>query len=105
MPLLVLITGKAEAAKLSKNTSKAVMVLTIVERYTAKTAYLSGKINTIQLPDVSTKACRLSPDVQTDGRVSVLTALGALCLKIIEGLSAHRAVVFGPHHPSGAPTS
>ncbi|MBU3844850.1 MAG: hypothetical protein H9847_08325, partial [Candidatus Anaerobiospirillum pullicola] len=42
----------AEAAKLSKNTSKAVMVLTIVERYTAKTAYLSGKINTIQLPDV-----------------------------------------------------
>ncbi|MBU3844454.1 MAG: hypothetical protein H9847_06250, partial [Candidatus Anaerobiospirillum pullicola] len=43
----------AEAAKLSKNTSKAVMVLTIVERYTAKTAYLSGKINTIQLPDVS----------------------------------------------------
>ena len=53
MPLLVLITGKAEAAKLSKNTSKAVMVLTIVERHTAKTAYLSGKINTIQLPDVS----------------------------------------------------
>ncbi|MBU3844455.1 MAG: hypothetical protein H9847_06255, partial [Candidatus Anaerobiospirillum pullicola] len=42
----------AEAAKLSKNTSKAVMVLTIVERHTAKTAYLSGKINTIQLPDV-----------------------------------------------------
>ncbi|MBU3845241.1 MAG: hypothetical protein H9847_10345, partial [Candidatus Anaerobiospirillum pullicola] len=42
-----------EAAKLSKNTSKAVMVLTIVERPTAKTAYLSGKINTIQLPDVS----------------------------------------------------
>ena len=57
MPLLVLITGKAEAAKLSKNTSKAVMVLTIVERYTAKTAYLSGKINTIQLPDVSCKSC------------------------------------------------
>ena len=53
MPLLVLITGKAEAAKLSKNTSKAVMVLTIVERHTAKTAYLSGKINTIQLSDVS----------------------------------------------------
>ena len=52
MPLQVLITGNAEAAKLSKNTSKAVMVLTIVERYTAKTAYLSGKINTIQLPDV-----------------------------------------------------
>ena len=53
MPLQVLITGNAEAAKLSKNTSKAVMVLTIVERPTAKTAYLSGKINTIQLPDVS----------------------------------------------------
>ncbi|MBU3844081.1 MAG: hypothetical protein H9847_04310, partial [Candidatus Anaerobiospirillum pullicola] len=47
---------KAEAAKLSKNTSKAVMVLTIVERHTAKTAYLSGKINTIQLPDVSFRA-------------------------------------------------
>ena len=47
-----MITGNAEAAKLSKNTSKAVMVLTIVERPTAKTAYLSGKINTIQLPDV-----------------------------------------------------
>ena len=52
MPLLVLITGKAEAVKLSKNTSKAVMVLAIVERPTAKTVYLSGKINTIQLPDV-----------------------------------------------------
>ncbi|MBU3844654.1 MAG: hypothetical protein H9847_07290, partial [Candidatus Anaerobiospirillum pullicola] len=51
-----LITGKDEAAKLSKNTSKAVMVLTIVERPTAKTAYLSGKINTIQLPDVSARA-------------------------------------------------
>lgn len=56
MPLLVLITGKAEAAKLSKNTSKAVMVLTNVERHTAKTAYLSEKINTIQLPDVSARA-------------------------------------------------
>ena len=51
MSLLVLITGKAGASNLCENTSQEVMVLALVQRCTAKTAYLSGKINTIQLPD------------------------------------------------------